>query len=103
MNTLVCAKISALFFYRRIFCVTKRDYFNYTIIATLVGLFAWTIAFDILSMLQCRSHFTAFWNGDFEVYCVEVNREWAMGLAYSDFLLDLWVLLLPVPRVSSIE
>lgn len=70
---------------------------------TVVIVVAWCIAFDVLSLLQCPSHFSAFW-GSFEVhkrYC-DLNPVWAKGLAISDFILDLWVVMLPVPMVCSV-
>lgn len=100
MNTLACAKLSALFLYRRLFNVAGRGIFNAVIMATVIVVAAWYITFDALSLLQCRSHFSAFWDGDFLKYC-DLNPVWAKGLAISDFLLDLWVVLLPVPMVRA--
>ncbi|KAK4496961.1 hypothetical protein PRZ48_011410 [Zasmidium cellare] len=102
LNTLACAKISALFLYRRLFNLDKSSLFNILIFITVGIIAAWYMSFDALSLLQCRSHFSAFWDGDFKKYC-DLNPVWAKGLAWSDFVLDLWVLLMPVPSVLALH
>ena len=60
----------------------------FTIIkVTVAVIVAWYITFNVLSLLQCRSHFSAFWNGTFEEYC-DLNLVWVQGLVISDFILD---------------
>ncbi|KAF2170599.1 hypothetical protein M409DRAFT_19416 [Zasmidium cellare ATCC 36951] len=102
MNTLACAKVSALFLYRRLFGLHGISLFNILIFATVGIIAAWYVAFDILSLLQCRSHFSAFCDGDFTKYC-DLTPVWAKGLAWSDFLLDLWVLLMPIPSILALH
>lgn len=99
VNTLACAKISALFLYRRIFNLQETSLFNILVFATIGIIAAWYIAIDALSLLQCRSHFSAYWDGTFAKYC-DMNPVWAKTLAWSDFLLDLWVMLMPISSVS---
>lgn len=102
MTTLACAKMSALFLYNRIFNVPKYSTFGIIVKVTVAIIIAWFIAFNALSLLQCHSHFSSYWDGTFTEYC-DLNLPWAQGLAISDFILDVWVLVLPIPLVSKYE
>ena len=97
---LACIKISAIFFYRRIFCVSgNKTYFSIATLATAIIVFLWLVAFLLLTGFQCGSHFSAMWNGTYVEYCT-VSFPFLYGLVISDFLLDVWILALPVPPVS---
>ena len=99
--TLGCIKIGALLFFRRIFCVSgRRTYFNYITLATILIVTLWTIGFIILAPLQCGSHFSALWTGkaDYARYCTH-TWQYLLGFTISDFLLDLWIICLPLPQV----
>jgi hypothetical protein len=85
--------------YKRIFVVDRASWFNRVILATVVIIALWYITSDFLSLYQCPGHFSAYWDGSFDEYCV-LNPVWAKELAISDFLLDLWVLALPIAPVS---
>lgn len=101
--TLACTKMSALFFYRRVFCsVPYSKAFNIITIVSIVIVGCWLIAFEILSGLQCGTHFSALWNGNYEKYCT-ISFSQLYGLAISDFLLDVWILVLPIPVILSLH
>ena len=55
----------------------------------------------MLTGLTCGTHFSALWTGhkDFAKYC-KATDPYLLSLAISDFLLDIWILTLPVPQVS---
>lgn len=60
----------------------------------------WTVAFEILAASQCRTHPSALWSGStkyFE-YC-GVALHYLLGFSISDFITDLMILLLPIPRI----
>ncbi|CAK4021223.1 Hypothetical predicted protein [Lecanosticta acicola] len=102
LNTLACAKLSALFMYRRIFVVERHSWFSRIIIGTMVIIALWYITSDFLSCYQCRSHFSAPWTGQFKKYC-DLNPVWAEELAISDMILDIWILVLPVPLIMKLR
>ena len=97
---LACTKASALFFYRRIFCVSSRKAaLSIIITATIVVLAAWMVSFVIFTAFQCHTHFSAPWDGTQLKYC-DLSYPAIEGLAISDFLFDIWVLVLPIYPVS---
>ncbi|KAK6948691.1 hypothetical protein Daesc_010461 [Daldinia eschscholtzii] len=81
-NTLACIKLSAVFFYRRIFCTSGKR--------TTFGTF--------LTGFQCGTHFSALWDGSYTKYCT-ISFPFLYGLVISDFLLDIWILALPIPNI----
>lgn len=56
----------------------------------------------IMNSLQCGSHIAALWVGYdvWSVYCSVMSPAFEEAFAISNFLLDLWILLLPLPNVS---
>ena len=102
MNTLACAKLSALFLYRRIFRVESVDlshpWFKYVLFGTVVVIGIWYITFDVLTCVQCP-HFSDYWEAtNFSEVC-KLNLVWANSLAVSDLILYIWVRILPIPIV----
>lgn len=104
--SLACSKLSALFFYRRIFCVGagkgKGHWFNRCVIGTIVLVILWLVVVQFLTGFQCGTHFSAAWDGNYEKYCT-LSFPYLYGFAISDFLLDIWILALPVPRVLQLN
>ena len=102
-TTLGCTKISALLFFRRIFCTpSHRTFFAYLTLITIIIVALWTVAFNILTGLACGTHFSALWTSrqDYTKYCRKTSWGFLLGLAVSDFVLDIWILSLPLPQVS---
>ena len=100
---LACLNISAIFFHRRIFCVSgNKTYFSIATLATAMIVALWLVAFLLLTGFQCGSHFSALWNGTYVKYCT-VSFPFLYGLVISDFVLDVWILALPVPPVSPLD
>jgi hypothetical protein len=95
-------KISALFFFKRVFVTGhKIEVFNYIAITSIGVVILWTIAFLIMSFFECGTHISAEWTSDAKIaakYCTH-NYPVLEGLAISDFLLDFWILILPIPKV----
>ncbi|OTA80301.1 hypothetical protein M434DRAFT_38033 [Hypoxylon sp. CO27-5] len=102
-NTLACVKLSALFFYRRIFCASgKRTMFGTTTWVTIVVVILWLIVFQFLTGFQCGTHFSALWDGSYIQYCT-ISFPFLYGLVISDFLLDIWILALPIPSILRLN
>ena len=89
-------KMSALFFYKRIFCVGGRKaIFNTIVLISIVIVALWLVAFEFTVGFQCGVHFSAQWEGTAAKYC-KIVFPMLLGLTISDFLLDIWVLGLPI-------
>ncbi|KAK5997695.1 hypothetical protein PT974_00050 [Cladobotryum mycophilum] len=98
-----CTKASALMFYQRIFCVSGRKAtFNIVVTTTVIVVACWVITFEFLTGFQCHTHFSALWDGTYTKYCT-YSFPFLYGLAISDFLLDVWVLLLPIPIILRLH
>lgn len=95
--------MAALLFYYRIFCVEVRRSAQHVVISIfMVITVLWTIAMLIMNGLQCGTHISALWStvpGSFITYCLYVYP-FEEGFAISNFLLDLFIILIPLPRVS---
>lgn len=101
--SLACSKLSALSFYRRIFCVRGiRTWFSHCVIGTIVVVVLWLVVFEFLTGFQCGTHFSAAWDGTYVEYCT-LSFPFLYGYAVSDFLVDIWILALPVPRVLQLN
>lgn len=101
--SLACSKLSALFFYRRIFCVGgKGHWFDKCIIGTIMIVVLWLVVFQFLMGFQCGTHFSAAWDGNYKKYCT-FSFPYLYGFTISDFLLDIWILSLLVPRVLQLN
>ena len=76
--------------------------FSIVTIVSIVIVCLWLVTFELLAGLQCGTHFTALWDGTYDEYCT-ISFAFLYGLAISDFLLDVWILALPIPVVRLCE
>ncbi|KAG5920398.1 hypothetical protein E4U61_007921 [Claviceps capensis] len=98
-----CIKASALFFYKRIFCVAGRKaVLNVIIIVLLVIIACWVVIFEFLLAFQCGTHFSAPWDGTQLKYCTR-SYPTLKAQATSNLVLDLIVLVLPVYPVIQLQ
>ena len=71
----------------------------------MIGLVtSWTIAFTSVMAAQCNPP-TDFWNEfeiDYGTNCIQV-QVFYQGLAYSDLILDILVLAMPIPMVLMLK
>ncbi len=105
ITTLGGVKISALLFFRRIFCVLNRQtIFSILTRITITIVVLWTVTFLILTGLQCGTHFSALWSGALvqAQYC-HISYPFLLGLTVSDFILDVWIICLPLPQVCVLR
>lgn len=93
-------KLSVLFFYRRIFRGRAFDILNWILI-TLVVL--WTLGFFLVQVFDCRTHFFTNWGPvkDLEKCLNPFNQLFAYSI--SDVIIDVFILVLPVPLVSIVN
>ncbi|KAI0909853.1 hypothetical protein F4823DRAFT_592806 [Ustulina deusta] len=102
-NTLASVKLSALFFYQRIFCVGgKQAIFRAATWITVIIVVLWLLVFQFLTGFQCGTHLSALWDGSYAEYCI-LSFPFLYGLVISDFILDIWLLVLPIPNISRLN
>ena len=114
-----CIKLSIIVFYRSLFVVYKSTFFEYLDVriifnmrnrstfdhlSNILGIltFIWTIAFTLAGIFQCGTHFTANWGplDDVEKYC-QSGYSSTYGSVISDVIIDVFILILPIPSVGS--
>ena len=89
-------KLAFLLFFRRVFVTGKtRSRFSVVTLIMLVLVIAWTTAFFLGVLFACGVDFSAWWEG---TSCPQLSFE--KGFIISDFLVDLLILILPIPVVS---
>ena len=69
---------------------------------TLVVLALWFAAMIIMNSLQCGTQIWALWTSvdAFAQYCLYVEN-YEIGFAISNVILDVWILILPLPKVCQ--
>ena len=94
-------KLSIVSFYRRVFVVSNRGWFSIFTAAFMVLTGAWAVTFFFAFTLACGTHVGAAWGtyDEFRAYCVNTIL---LDEIYTivDFVLDLVVLLMPLPLVQ---
>ena len=106
LNTfsIVCfgaAKASALAFYRRVFCAGgKHPVLGKALLGGVAFMGLWTVVFVLMTVFQCGTHFSAGWDGTYLQYC-KLSNPSIEGMAASDAVLDLLVILVPVYPVRE--
>ena len=94
-------KISILCFYRRFFIINPFKIAS----GIMIGIVAsWSLSFTVAMIAQC-SPVSYFWEAleiDYPKHCFQMNMMY-QGLAYSDLILDVLVLALPIPMIASLH
>ena len=91
-------KLSFLFLFKAVFATGKGSTFGIVSWAMIGLITAWTIAFFFGFLFACGTHIDAWWNVAIgNKICLGLNYE--NGFAFSDFLLDLFIIIMPVPMV----
>lgn len=97
-------KLSILFFYRKIFCSNRVATDAFGIITwVVIGLVvAWTLAFGVGAIFLCGVHPTYAW-APVGVVAEKCSAQllFLEGYAISDFILDVVIWTLALPRVST--
>ena len=98
-----CIKISIICFYGRIFDAKRRGLFH-TILRVFIGLIVvWIVAFFFAMLFLCGASPSAFWAPYIVTLktCSDGHYLWILeAFAYTDFLFDVAVFFLPIPRVG---
>ncbi|PYH58625.1 uncharacterized protein BO96DRAFT_245300 [Aspergillus niger CBS 101883] len=95
-------KLSILYFYRSIFCSrrTIRTAFHSVTMCMTVLVSVWTVAFGVGTIFICGAHPVNAW-GTIAVVTTECTVQVPIveGYAISDFIMDVIIWLLPLPRI----
>lgn len=85
--------------------MSQRTFFSYLTLISIIVVALWTAGYDILTGLACGTHFSALWTGphDYDRYCRTTAWWFLLSLTISDFLLDIWILALPLPQASNLS
>lgn len=78
------------------------QWFDVANTVTIIVVIVWLVVFQFLTGFQCGTHFSALWDGSYLQYCT-ISFPFLYGLAVSDFLLDVWILALPIPRIMQLH
>ena len=96
-----CVKLSFLFFYRRIFCTTKRDMTSWIIYGLMVVMMLWALGCWFALIFACGTEVNRFWSSILDlVSCDDVDQYLFAG-ALSDMITDALIILFPIPLVRS--
>lgn len=96
-----CIRLSALFFYRRVFLTPKRwEPFGIVTMAGVVIVIVWIIGFVVFQVLACGIHVEWLFDIVKDPSCKIVQS--LEGFVYSSFILDVLVLALPIPKVGTV-
>jgi len=97
-------KVSALCFYRRLFCIQRPSIFNTFLMCSigLVTLFGLVFLGWFIGL--CGSHPDAIWASEqsFEKYCVK-QPEWVLGFSITDFVATCLVMMVPLPTIWNLK
>ena len=97
---LILPKLSALFFYWRVFGLANKP-FRWTSSATFALGVSWIISAIPTITWSCVP-ISKFWNREQHGHCINVYAWFLVSGAY-DILIDLIVLLLPIPMVWNLQ
>ncbi|KHO00464.1 uncharacterized protein MAM_01242 [Metarhizium album ARSEF 1941] len=101
-TTFGLTKLSALFFYRRIFCVGPRgDAFDFVTAVFVFLVSAWTVTFIVVPLNLCGPLRSIEWDIRHASRCD--HYAYFKGISVSDFILDVAVLVLPLPKIWSLN
>ena len=96
-----CIKISALFFYRRIFGTSGKNIIDKTLFVMVGIVIAWTISFFCAIFFACDHHFDYLWtNLENQAKCSDTVVAQTV-FAATDVVTDLFLLIFPIPLVGS--
>ncbi|KAI1112559.1 plasma membrane protein Pth11-like protein [Nemania sp. NC0429] len=95
-----CIKGSFLFFYKRIFSVHGNSAINIILNILIIMVFAWAVAFCFAFIFFCRLNFFAIWGTftDLIMYCPG-SMNLVLALCITDFVVDVIVIIFPVPLI----
>lgn len=100
--SLMFTKLSCLLFYRRVFNLKSTRFMNAIIYVTSALIGMWGLGFFLGFIFSCARNVSFLWGSvDQATLCPANPRQLNLGLVISNFLLDLGLLIFPIPLVSK--
>ncbi|KAI1387194.1 plasma membrane protein Pth11-like protein [Hypoxylon trugodes] len=98
--TLGCIKTSFLFFYMRIFSVTRRSTVNYVLVGMIILVVSLSTAFFLADLIQCVTNWSMMEgpSADILIYCTHMMKT-AFAISICDFITDAMIIVIPIPLV----
>lgn len=100
--TLGLTKLSALLFYRRIFCSHVHNIFNRISLFLITVVILWIFIFFVLALNFCIGHNIQFNFGVGHTAQCKLIYPWFEASTTSNFVLDVLILGLPLPKVRAL-
>lgn len=102
---LSCVKASILLFYRRLFLTKRGSTFDILNTFMLVVVSLWFVGFFFAWIFGCGTHIDKNWGSreDLILYCKIRSTGLTNGYIVSDLIIDIFVLLMPLPFVSLVS
>jgi hypothetical protein len=93
-------KASFLFFYKRIFAVSKNSVTDILLKVSIAFVFVWTVALFFTTLFECGTNFWAAWGTvlDLKTHCFD-SLKLILVLCITDFMLDVFIIIFPLPIV----
>ncbi|PQE32839.1 integral membrane protein [Rutstroemia sp. NJR-2017a WRK4] len=93
-------KLSFVFFFRRVFATLKFSVFTKFNTALIVLVIIWTTGYFFTFLFACKGHFSQWWEGirTGRPICLS-DVVFSEGLAISDFIIDLFIISMPIPMI----
>jgi hypothetical protein len=102
--TLAFIKLSCMFFYLRIFGKANSRALTIVVHVFNTLIVIWGLAFPLSFLFGCRTHFNYLWTTvENQLKCEADLIQVDMGLAVSDVIMDVIILVFPIPMVSDIR
>lgn len=98
-------KLSILYFYRRVLAAHAHPIFNWISYIYISIVTVWMVGFFLQLIFSCGSRFDLQWSllsEEVEKYCINATPA-RLALAVSDFILDVLIIILPLPMVCTYE
>ncbi|KAI0180076.1 hypothetical protein GGR52DRAFT_529638 [Hypoxylon sp. FL1284] len=98
--TLGCIKTSFLFFYLRVFAVTRKGATYVILVGMIVFVTAASLAFFLAKLFECELNFWAIWGStlDLKNYCFNIFDA-SLWLCIVDFATDIIIISIPIPLI----
>ena len=97
---LCCIKLSFLFFYKRCFTTVVKGWFDHVVFGMIVCVIAWSIAVFLATLFACKANIALLWTPPASPKCLK-NGYLLLGVSLSDTIVDLGIIILPIPKARD--
>lgn len=99
-----CIKLSILFYYRRIFHIPGiPQTIDYLTLGTAVICVLYALTFAIFPWFQCGPDPRVLWSPSDTAPECKQEHSYYQSVVISNFILDLWIMILPIPNILRLK